>query len=179
MLGLDPGFANCGFSLVRLYADREDVVEMGVIRTKKSSAKKNVLATDDNFERARQIGKEIRSLLEKRRVVAICAESMSYPPNASAAGKMAMVWGMLAILSIVYDLPVVQVSPQRIKKAVCGNNDASKQDVEDRLTERYPSCPSLLQGVPESKHEHAFDGLGSIVASMNSDVLLMARRMIT
>lgn len=180
ILGLDPGFANCGYAEIQLHPDREEVISLGVIRTKKSSAKKNILSTDDNFDRLQEIAKELKWMLDNRKQIkAICAESMSYPPNASAAAKMAMVWGVIATLSLTYSIPVLQVSPQRIKKAVCGNNDASKEDIETELIEMYSPRPDLLDGTPRSKREHAFDGLGAIVACLDNPVILMARKMIT
>lgn len=180
VLGIDPGMANCGYAEMLLRPHSEQVLSMGVISTKKSNVKKGVLATDDNFERLKHISKTFRKIIEDRGTIkAICAESMSYPPNASAAAKMAMVWGVICTLSVIYDLPVIQASPQQIKRAVCGNNEASKEDVEAALIQKYDPNPAFLAGVARSKREHPFDALGSIVSCFDSAVILMARKMAT
>lgn len=179
VFGIDPGFASIGYSIVQLFTDNEEVIEAGVIRTKKSAEKRNVLASDDNVRRAREIYTELAALILDRnwRIAAICAESMSYPRNSSAAAKMAMCWGLLAAISQQHNIPVVQASPQEVKKAVCRSGSASKEEVEAALRTRYQALDAKVSSVPASLHEHCFDSIASVVACLNSDVVRMARRM--
>lgn len=180
-LGLDPGLANCGYAEARLLPDHNfgmEVVSLGVLRTKKSSAKKKVLAADDNFERARFISKEIKWMLDNRKIHVLCVEAMSFPRNSSAAAKIAMVWGIIAALSVQYEIPVIQVSPQQLKISVCNNKSASKEEIEAELLAVYKPHPRLFEGIPKSKREHAFDALGAINASLDSDIIRMLRRLV-
>ena len=64
-------------------------MKMGVIRTEKSSAKRQVRASEDNLDRAKEIAEEIQKLVKDYNIQLICAETMSYPRNSSAAAKMA------------------------------------------------------------------------------------------
>jgi Holliday junction resolvasome RuvABC endonuclease subunit len=178
VLGLDPGFASMGYALLELHpTGGADVVGLGVIRTKKSAAKRGVYAADDNLRRARGLAVSLAELVETHGVVAICAESMSFPRNASAAGKLSMAWGILAALTGA-DLPLVQASPQRIKEALCGRKDASKGDLEFELLKRYGNdIECLLDEVPASLHEHAYDALGAIAACLDSETIRLARTM--
>ena len=174
VLGLDPGFASLGYALVALHPVRETILSMGVIRTSKSTAKQGVLAADDNLRRARELWSLINQQLTA--VEVICAESMSFPRNSQAAAKVAMSWGVIAALAEQRGLPIVQASPQAIKKSLCGVKSASKEEVQAALTARYGALP-LDPKVPKGEHEHAFDALAAVVCCLDSEVLRMARKL--
>lgn len=183
VLGLDPGFANIGYALVLFDAEQsERPVAMGVFRTAKSSAKANVLASGDNLRRAREIYVFLRSLLRDGPhgpVRAICAETMSFPRSSSVAAKMSMCWGVVAALSAEFDLPVLQASPQGLKKQVSGKKTTSKTGVQKALDKRFGAANlrALVQDLPASVLEHPYDALGAVVACEDSEVLRLARRM--
>lgn len=185
VLGLDPGFARIGYSVVRFSAGVETPVMMGRFATKKTAKKQNVLAADDNFHRARDIYRFLHAAVRGERefaefgaVRAICAESMSFPRNSSAAAKMAMCWGIIAALSQEFDIPVLQVTPQALKKKVCDDASASKEDIQQVLQKRYGAA--LLKGfvanLAAGDHEHPYDSLGAVMSCLDSDVLRALRR---
>lgn len=173
-LGLDPGFASVGFALVEIHPVRETVVKLGVIHTEKSGAKQNVLAADDNVRRARELFIALNR--EGAWVKVVCAEAMSFPRHAPAAAKMAMGWGVIAALAEMRGWPIVQASPQAIKKSLCGARNASKQDVEHALTVRYGQMP-WAEEVPRGQQEHAFDALAAVVCCLDSEVIRLARKL--
>lgn len=121
VLGIDPGMRRVGWAVFRLYRDGLlDLVVAGAYDTAKATKKAKVLATDDNFRRARLVSRHIYDLAVEYDVKAICAEAMSFPRSSSVAAKMAMCWGSIAMLAELRDpLPVIQVTPQMIKKT-CG-----------------------------------------------------------
>lgn len=177
-LGLDPGFACLGYAVVELTGTTISVKTLGIIRTEKSDKKRKVLASDDNLRRARELVRAFHPIAEG--TVAICAEAMSFPRNSSAAAKVAMCWGVVACLSELMDVPIVQVSPKELKRAVCGNATASKEEVAKALDQRFGRtfAEELVgKGVAPSFHEHPYDALGAVVASLESEVLRMARRL--
>lgn len=176
VIGIDPGFAALGVAVVRLLPDGEEVLALELIRTEKEKAKRKVLAADDNVRRAREAARELMTLWEQHDVVAIAAESMSFTRHASVSQKMGMTWGVIASLAEVYELPIVQASPQRVKDAVCGSKTASKEDVEAALKARYPEAAPLFAG-PNGQREHVWDALAAVVAALESDVVRMARHL--
>lgn len=185
VLGVDPGFASVGWSVLKLLPSGEELVEMGVIRTEKSAAKRNVRASEDNLERAKEIAAAFQTLIDKYRVQLICAETMSYPRNSSAAAKMAMCWGVLAALAHQYGIPIAQATPQEVKKAVTGRKDSSKEEVQEAVRSLFPVLqggeakhggPYILRAVPRSLWEHPYDATAAVVACRQSEVLLFARR---
>jgi Holliday junction resolvasome RuvABC endonuclease subunit len=183
ILGIDPGFANCGYAVVLLGADGTlRPTSMGVFNTDKSTAKRNVLASDDNVRRSREIYRFMRDLLRDGPhgvVRAICAETMSFPRNASTSAKMALCWGVVAALSEEFDIPVLQATPQGLKLAVAGNRSASKEDIKKALEKKFGKqvLTELCEETTASKQEHPFDALGAVVACGDSEVLRLARRM--
>lgn len=180
VLGIDPGFANVGWALVELdgAAAKETVVGMGLIETEKSSAKQNVLASNDNFRRAREISRALRQVTSVRPHV-LCAESMSFPRNASSAAKTAMTWGVVADFCEVEEIPLLMASPKELKRAVCADASASKEKIQEALRERFGARPvELLKaaGVPPSSQEHPYDALAAVVACLHSETLSLLRR---
>jgi crossover junction endodeoxyribonuclease RuvC len=179
ILGLDPGFANLGWC-VAIYEPvvRLSVVSMGCIETKKDSRK--VLVSVDNVKRAQLITRKLKWLIWEladdewvRQVDAIAVEAMSFPRNASSAAKMSLAWGVISAVSGLWDIPLIQTSPQDIKEAVTGSRKASKALMETTLSERYPEVLKLLEDTPASRREHPYDALGAIVASLGSEVMKM------
>lgn len=178
-LGLDPGFASIGYAVVEIGRHSDRVVALGVIRTEKSDAKRKVLATDDNVRRCQEIIRALKTLFDKMDPVVLCAESMSFPRNASAAAKVALTWGVITTLALTHttQVPIIQCSPQELKKVVSGSKAASKTDVQDALLAKYSYLPSLLGKLPKGQHEHAYDALGAIEACGSSQALQIYRSM--
>lgn len=180
VLGIDGGLASMGYAVVRLDPVGETVLAMGVIRTEKSSAKRRVLASDDVDRRAVEIAHELEALQVAYAIRAVCQESMSFPPSSSVSAKLGVARGVVAAHTARFGLPRVGESPQGIKKAVAGQKNASKEQVEAAVRERYCGKPYqdigfLLGEVPVGLHEHAYDALAAIVACLQSDVVVTLR----
>jgi crossover junction endodeoxyribonuclease RuvC len=175
VLGIDPGFASCGVALVRLMPIDEKVVALAVIRTVKDNAKRRTYAADDNLRRARELHRVIDDLIVANGVRAIAAEAMSFPRNASNSAKMALCWGVLVSIAEARGLPIVQASPQALKRAVTGSTTASKDEVEFALLKRFGNDLEDLFTGPDGQREHAFDALAAVVACLDSDVLRALR----
>lgn len=182
VLGIDPGFSSVGYALVNILPESESLVRVGVLTTKKSAAKHAVYASDDNFRRSREIYRSLADLVSYRgHVMAICVESMSFPRSSSVAAKVAMCWGVLASLSESLGIPLVQISPQDVKKCVCNSRTASKTDVFKALCKRYPDMKPMCDAmkIPNTQLEHPTDALATVVAALGGDVLRLARAAVT
>ena len=76
-------------------------------------------------------------------------------------------------------LPLVQLSPQGIKKKLCGKNSATKEEIRGVLLERYSGAfDAFMSSVPKGQWEHGFDAASSIVATLDSDVLRAVRGLV-
>jgi Holliday junction resolvasome RuvABC endonuclease subunit len=185
VLGIDPGFASIGLAVVALGPNPQDdrPVKMALLRTQKSNAKRKVRASDDNLERAKEIASFLQTMVSRYNIKLICAETMSFPRHASVAAKIAMCWGVVAAISTREKIPVTQASPQEIKKMMCQNKSASKEEVQASLNLLFrhdlvgPNT-ILEAGIPASQLEHPYDALAAVVACRESEVVLLLRRMI-
>ena len=184
VLGVDPGFASVGYAVLRLESEGETLLRLGVVRTEKAAAKRNVKASEDNVSRARELAEAFQGLLDAHDIRLICAETMSYPRNSASAAKMALCWGVLAAISQQRGIPIVQATPQEVKKAVTGKKDASKEEVMAAVRRVHPVLeapagkrPPLLADVAPSLWEHPYDAVASVVACRGSEVFMLARRM--
>lgn len=171
VLGLDPGFAKIGWAKVELRPDAERVLEMGIIRTEKSAKKRKVRATDDNFERWTDIAETLDDMFAWAQVVT--AEGVSFVRNAGTMHQIGGTWGVVATLAKLYDTPVLNVTPQAIKKELCDVANATKEEVQAALDERYGGClgEAHLGGVARGLWEHPYDALGSIVTARDDETM--------
>lgn len=179
-IGIDPGFASFGVAVLEIQKEVEIPLYLHVIRTQKSSKKLRMLSVDDNFERTQRIADELTKLVLSYDVVAIGAEAMSFPRNASSSAKVGMAWGVIASVALRQGLPVFQCSPQQLKQKIAGSKKASKPDVANALRQRYPDTDfdDLLKALPMGEHEHAWDALGSVVVCLDAEPVKMVRRML-
>jgi Holliday junction resolvasome RuvABC endonuclease subunit len=183
LCGIDPGFASIGHCLVELKDDgTPTVLKLGLIETEKSSKKQNVLASNDNFRRAREISKALREVFKTYQPVAVCTEAMSFPRSSSVAAKVAMTWGVLADICEDQGYPMLMATPKEVKKAVGVAAGTSKEAVWEALHARFGTgLADMLDeaGIPKSKREHPYDSLGSVLSCLNAEatrLLLAASR---
>jgi crossover junction endodeoxyribonuclease RuvC len=178
ILAVDPGFAKFGYSIISIgkTADEDKPVRMRVLTTKKSNKKANRLAAEDNIVRAQYIAQSLLDIRKRYDYKVICAETMSYPRSSSAAAKMSYGWGVLVCLSTLYDIPILQNSPQEIKKSLCGKNNASKQEIQDKLNQVFSRCDWLSRKICRTDKEHCYDALAAYYACRKSTFLQLLRQ---
>lgn len=172
VLGCDPGLKNFGYVVI----DLESLVhaEVGVFVTEKSRNK--VLVAEDNMRRAQELAEYFRDICEEYQPVAICTEGMSFPQNSGAATKIALSWGVVAAVAEANHLPIVQTSPQALKKKLCGRRNATKKDVEDAVMMIWP-WTAVSDFQPKGLREHVVDAYASVICAADSEIMKMARRM--
>ncbi len=176
LLGLDPGFASIGWVVINInncaMVNNEALIGADVLRTTKADKKQNTYAADDNFRRAKEIGRELSRIVDLYQVDAVCAEAMSFPRSSSVAAKMAMCWGVIAQICVTRNLPIAQATPKAIKKNLTGTAAASKDDVQAALSVRFPETIGMIGHLPKGLYEHVFDSAGAVAACLQSDIIL-------
>lgn len=178
VMGVDPGLAHMGWGILQLHKTTEKVLALGVIVTEKSTKKLNVLASDDNLRRARELYRALMLVVSKYEPAAIAIEAKSYPRNASAAAKTSMSWGVLASISESLNLPVCQASPQRVKKCLTGKIKSEKEEVQEALNNKFGTQILLdagIEGIKKSDREHPYDALAVAVTCLDSDLIRLLR----
>lgn len=179
VIGVDRGFATFGVAVFELLEDAERVVQVDVLETKKSPKKLATLASSDNHRRNQELYTGLRELLSYYPVYAAAAESTSLPRNSRAAyliGRSDATW---AGLLFEKEIPLAELSPQAIKKRLCGRSNATKAEIQRELERWYPGQFDEFKGAyAKGKWEHGFDAAAALVACLPGDIMLMARKML-
>jgi Holliday junction resolvasome RuvABC endonuclease subunit len=179
ILGLDMGFAGLGWSVTELgHTEPGDrVLELGVIVTKITPKKRRAFVSDDNVRRTAEIYVALRALVDRHRIRMVCAESFVYHRGIKASAKMGLAWGAMIALTTERDLPLLEASPQDVKKVLTGKATATKTEVQEAVLARYKGRIDLagLTDVSESLYEHPFDSVGATVACLPSNTVKLLR----
>ncbi len=182
VLGLDLGLANCGWALWRLVARDAVLVDLGLWSTEKSDKRREVLASHDEMRRARELANQMDRLLNEWRDVgqpvrAVAVEAKSLPRNASSASKIGMAWGVFAAEVERRGLPVVQASPQEVRKALGLAKSASKLDVQACVFAHTAGAQAMLAAkkIVKGDWEHPVDASAAVLACQDSEILRAVR----
>jgi Holliday junction resolvasome RuvABC endonuclease subunit len=174
LLGIDGGLATFGAARVSIVGGILELDRVATFRTEKLSGKQAPYASDDNVRRCRELVRFVLGFVGAPPPVVICAEAMSFPRSSSVAAKIGMGWGAVSTLAEVWAVPIVQASPQQIKKTLVGKANASKEEVRIAVEEWFPDVTW-----PKNKGdvEHAADAVAAVLACRESDVVRMAMLM--
>ena len=121
ILGIDPGSRITGFGLIAVNKLKFTYVNSGCIRTQ-----------GDLNDRVVTIYSGIKEILEKHKVDIVVIERVFMRPdrpNPDAAIKLGHARGAVIAAAGGQDLPIVDYSPNQIKKTVVGKGHASKEQV--------------------------------------------------
>jgi len=182
-LGIDTGLAHTGLAMVYIGAhhSQDRVLGVAVITTKPSSKKLNVLASDDLARRARELAGGIDMHLGVWGVEPdlICREAQSLPRNASSAAKIGRAFGITDAHQRLRGVPVVEPTPQGIKRVTTGKASATKAEVQAGVLRRLGESEALQawhETARKGDLEHGFDAMGAVLASYDSGYMQMLRR---
>jgi Holliday junction resolvasome RuvABC endonuclease subunit len=174
VLGIDPSLCNTGLAVVELLPDGERVLKTSVIRTAPSPKQRHILVGDDNARRVAEIARGIDGLIHEFNPTAIVFEAPAGSKGAKAARALALSVATVVTIATLRRLPLVQVQPLDVKRAVCGRKGAGKEDIIVELERRFPD---IQWPEPPSVVEHAADAIGAVLACLDSPVLQMARKL--
>jgi len=151
VLGIDPGTANTGYGVVRGGGPAfPTLVECGVIRTR---------ARDPLPSRLREIHEGVRELIERHRPDALSVEDVFYARNVRTTVVLGHARGVILLAAALSDIPVNEMAPAEIKKAVVGTGGATKEQVQFMLTRLL-----RLKSVPQPSD--AADGVAAALACL-------------
>ncbi len=120
MLGIDPGTAVVGYGVVRAAHRTPQLVECGVIRTRASEPLANRLAT---------IFDGISEIVDRHRPSSIAIEGLFHGKNARSALVLGHGRGVILLAASRAGVPILEISPAEVKRAVTGTGAATKPQV--------------------------------------------------
>ena len=122
ILGVDPGSRVCGYGVIEKTGNKLTVIEYGVVKLDKKS---ELLP-----ERLLEIFERILALIERTHPDTSAFESLFYFKNAQSLVKLAHARAAAVLAAVKNGLTISEYSPREVKKAVTGNGNAGKEQVQ-------------------------------------------------
>ncbi len=146
ILGIDPGTLVTGYGVIESAGRGSNfaLLEYGTIESKR-------IATLPL--RLRAIFTRLTAVIERVNPDEVAIESAFYHKNVQSTLKLGHARGVAMLAGILRDLPAAEYSPREIKRAVVGNGNASKEQVEfmvramlklDTLDKKLPDAYDAL-----------------------------------
>lgn len=182
LLGLDPGFTSLGWAAARLDSDGPDLVGVGLLRT--APGKASLLKTEDNAQRCRELYRGLEVVRARFEPVGVAMEAQSWPRvpdgrggmmvNPATCGALGMAFGIIFTFAALWDLPLLQQTPQRIKKLTTGFNNGTKEGVRIGLQQMrgFAGLEAMLEaeGIPKGFWDHPVDAAAAIYAALDTEL---------
>ncbi|MFN2187328.1 MAG: crossover junction endodeoxyribonuclease RuvC [Candidatus Promineifilaceae bacterium] len=122
ILGIDPGTARVGYGVIEEKDGQVVMVGCGVIKTAPSDG--------TTAQRLQIIYKALNELLQEYQPESAAVEKLFFGRNITTAIKVGQARGVLLLALANAGLPVAEYSPPKIKEAVSGYGNATKQQVQ-------------------------------------------------
>lgn len=145
ILGIDPGTSILGFGIIEIKDKKPVVIDLNVI---------NLKSQDSHQDKLREIFLSVQELIELHHPQYLAIESPFFGKNAQSMHKLGRAQGVAIAAAIVMGLEIHEFSPKKIKKAVTGNGNASKEQVAKMLE-------SVLNFKLDIKYYDATDALAA------------------
>ena len=134
ILGIDPGLQVCGYACVEMDADKEKLIEAGVVSTDKSQPIE---------EKLNRIAEDTESLLGNFKPDMVAVEELySHYAHPKTAILMGHARGVILQRCAQAAIEVRSFSATRIKKSITGNGRASKEQMQ-RTIQTILSLPQI------------------------------------
>ncbi|MDD6956890.1 MAG: crossover junction endodeoxyribonuclease RuvC [Sphaerochaetaceae bacterium] len=147
VLGIDPGLANTGWSIVESDGNRYSVIDYGVIKTSPSN---------DLTPRIAEIVSSILQIVQKYNPKGCGAEDIFFVKNISSGISVAKVIGALSYALNNTGIDVRLFTPTEIKKAIVGVGGADKEQIRKMVM--------LTTGMKDKiKSDHAADSVAGAI----------------
>lgn len=147
ILGIDPGTTIMGFGLIKVVNKKMELMQLDELILKKY---------DDHYVKLKLIFERTIHLIETYHPDEIAIEAPFFGKNVQSMLKLGRAQGVAMAAGLSREVPITEYSPKKIKMAITGNGNASKEQVAKMLQ-------SLLKIKTLPKNLDATDGLAAAV----------------
>jgi len=147
ILGIDPGTTIMGFGLIKVVDKKMELMQLDELLLKKY---------DDHYVKLKLIFERTIHLIETYHPDEIAIEAPFFGKNVQSMLKLGRAQGVAMAAGLSREVPITEYSPKKIKMAITGNGNASKEQVAKMLQ-------SLLKIKNLPKNLDATDGLAAAV----------------
>lgn len=147
ILGIDPGTTIMGFGLIKVVNKKMEFIQMNELQLKKY---------DDHYLKLKHIFERTTELIDTYNPDEIAIEAPFYGKNVQSMLKLGRAQGVAMAAGLSREIPITEYFPKKIKMAITGNGNATKEQVALMLK-------SLLNLKTLPKNLDATDGLAAAV----------------
>lgn len=147
ILGIDPGTTIMGFGLIRVVNKSMQFIQLNELDLKKY---------DDHYLKLKLIFERTIELIDTHHPDEIAIEAPFYGKNVQSMLKLGRAQGVAMAAGLSRQIPITEYLPKKIKMAITGNGNASKEQVAKMLQ-------TLLNLKVLPKNLDATDGLAAAV----------------
>ena len=124
ILGIDPGTAIMGFGLISVKGNKMELISMHELILKKYP---------NHETKLKYIFERTLSLIDEYHPDEVALEAPFFAKNVQSMLKLGRAQGVAMAASLHRDVPITEYSPKKIKMAITGNGNASKEQVAGML----------------------------------------------
>ena len=124
ILGIDPGTAIMGFGLISVKGSNMELIAMHELILKKYP---------NHETKLKYIFERTLSLIDEFHPDHVALEAPFFGKNVQSMLKLSRAQGVAMAASLYRDIPITEYSPKKIKMAITGNGNASKEQVAGML----------------------------------------------
>jgi len=147
ILGIDPGTTIMGFGIIKVKGKKMTFVQMNELLLKKYN---------DPFTKLKLIFERTIELIDTYHPDEIAIEAPFYGKNIQSMLKLGRAQGVAMAAGLSRQIPITEYMPKKIKMAITGNGNASKEQVAKMLQSTLG-----LKSLP--KNLDSTDGLAAAV----------------
>ena len=143
ILGIDPGFAITGYSIIDYIGNKFSLITSGAVKTDAGVS----------FPlRLEKIYKDLEQIINEYKPDAISIEELFFNNNAKTAINVAQARGVILIVGRLKGIPTYEYTPLQVKQAVTGYGRADKMQVQRMVkmilnTEKLPKLDDITDSM--------------------------------
>ncbi len=148
ILGIDPGTAIMGFGLISIKKGKMEIISLHELLLKKYP---------NHETKLKYIFEKTLALIDEFHPDEVALEAPFFGKNVQSMLKLGRAQGVAMAASLYRNVPITEYSPKKVKMAITGNGNASKEQVAGMLQNLFQ-----LKEFP-TKYLDATDGLAVAV----------------
>jgi crossover junction endodeoxyribonuclease RuvC len=156
ILGIDPGTTVMGYGIIHIKGKKIVLLNFGIIQLSK-------LATHP--DKLKRIFDRLDGLIAEYKPDEMAIEAPFFGKNVQSMLKLGRAQGVAIAAALKSNVPFEEYTPRRIKQAVTGNGNSSKEQVAAMLQNllNFPEMPKYLDatdGLAAAVCHHFSKGIG-------------------
>lgn len=124
ILGIDPGTTIMGYGLIKKVDKDPELITLGIIDLKKFG---------DHYIKLKKIFERTLGLIDEFHPDELAIEAPFYGKNVQSMLKLGRAQGVAMAAALYRDIPIFEYAPRKIKMAITGQGNASKEQVAGLL----------------------------------------------